>query len=140
MREVLAAGCLLLGGWWVLSGVRSLVLGLRSRGWAKTDGVVRKAKVVTSRNSEGDEVTWQELEYSYSVGGRSYRGTRMRIGLPRRLASSGQPLHRRGQSVAVYHSPSRPALSVLRPGWSPFVIIPMTSGAAVAWLGIRLLW
>jgi hypothetical protein len=74
VRELLAGGCLLLGGWWVLSGVRSFVLGLLSRRWPKANGVIRKAKVVTSRNSEGDELTWQELEYSYSVSGRRYRG------------------------------------------------------------------
>jgi hypothetical protein len=136
----LAVACLLLGGWWLLSGVRSLVLGLLSRGWEKAEGVIRKAKVMTSRNSEGDDITWQELEYSYSARGRSYRGTRIRIGVPRRVASLGQPLHRRGDHVAVYYSPSRPALSVLRTGWTPFVIIPMTAGAGVAWVGIRLLF
>lgn len=139
MRELLAGGCLLLGGWWMLSGVRSFVLGLLSRRWPKANGVIRKAKVVTSRNSEGDELTWQELEYSYSVSGRSYRGTRVRMGVPRRIASSGQQLRRRGESVAVYHSRSRPALSVLHRGVSPFVIITVASGGAFVWVGIKLL-
>lgn len=31
------------------------------------------------------------------------------------------------------------AAGCLRQGWSPFVIIPMTFGAGVAWVGIRLL-
>ncbi len=141
MRAFLAAGCLSVGGWWVLSGLRSVVLGLASRSWPKANGVIRKAKVVTSRNSEGDDVTWQELEYAYPAGGRTYRGKRVRFGLPRRLATPEEPsrLFRRGESVSVYYSASRPSVSALRRGLSPFVWITLSAGGLVAWVGIWLL-
>ncbi len=141
MREAIAAACLFLGGWLVLGGVRSFVLGLRSRRWPKVDGVIRKAKVVTSRNSDGDDVSWQELEYTYSAGGRVYRSTRERLGVPRRLAGSNAPLRvfRRGERVTVYYSRSRPGMSVLRTGVSPFVFVTLTAGGVIVWVGIRLL-
>lgn len=141
MRELIAGGLLFVGGWCLVSGLRAVMLGFLSRRWPEADGVIRKAKVVRSRNSEGDEMARQELEYTYSVGGRRYRGTRVRFGLPRRLSSTNQPspLFRRGERVAVFHSSSRPAVSVLTRGVSPFVLIPLISGGAVVLAGIRLL-
>jgi hypothetical protein len=137
----MAIGCLLIGGWCVISGARSVVLGLHSRSWPQVNGVIRKAKLLTSRSSEGDDVSWQELEYTYSVRGRAYRGTRVRIGVPAKLASSAQPSHlyRRGESVFVYYSSARPSVSALRRGTSPFVFIPLGTGGVVLWAGIRLL-
>jgi hypothetical protein len=64
MREFIAAGWLFIGGWCLLSGVRAVVLGLLSRRWPEANGIIRNAKVVTSRNSEGDEVSRQEIEYT----------------------------------------------------------------------------
>ena len=141
MRELIAAGCLFIGGWCLLSGVRAVVLGLLSHRWPEANGIIRNAKVVTSRNSEGDEVSRQEIEYKYSVNGRVYRGTRLRFGLPRRLSWTNQPspVFRRGQSVTIFHSNSRPAVSVLRKGVSPFVFITLTTGGALVLAGIRLL-
>ena len=141
MRELIAAGCLFVGGWCLLNGVRAVVLGLLSRQWPEASGVIRKAKVVTSRNSEGDEVSWQELEYAYSVSGRVYRSTRVRFGLPRRFSASNQPspVFRRGQAITVFHSSSWPAVSVLSRGVSPFVFVTLTAGGAIVLAGIRLL-
>ncbi|MEA2490182.1 MAG: serine/threonine protein kinase, bacterial [Acidobacteriota bacterium] len=141
MRELFAVGCLLIGGWCLMRGLRSVLLGLRSRSWPEVNGVIRKAKVLTSRSSEGDDVSWQELEYTYSVGGRPYRGTRVRIGVPAKLASSGEPsqLFRRGERVPVYYSRSRPSVSALRRGTSPFVLITLITGGVVLWVGVGLL-
>jgi hypothetical protein len=141
MRELLAITFLFLGGWCAIGGGRSLVLGLRSRSWPLANGAIRKVKLLQSRSSEGDDVSWQELEYTYSVNGRAYRNTRVRIGVPSRLASSARPseFFRRGESVAVYYSKSRPSVSALRRGASPFVLIPLTAGAVAAWIGMQLL-
>jgi hypothetical protein len=141
MRELFAVGFLLIGGWCLIRGARSVLLGLRSRSWPEVNGVIRKAKLLTSRSSEGDDVSWQELEYTYSVGGRAYRGTRVRIGVPAKLASSAEPsrLFRRGERVAVYYSRSRPSVSALRRGTSPFVLITLITGGVMISVGVGLL-
>ena len=48
-------------------------------------------------------------------------------------------LFRRGESVSVYYSASRPSVSALRRGLSPFVWITLSAGVLVVWTGIWLL-
>jgi hypothetical protein len=141
MLELIAIGVLLLGGWCISSGTLALVRGQRSRTWPTTPGVVESANVRKKLNSEGDEVSRQELEYSYVVGGKKYRSSRVRFGLPRGLTWTAQPIPmlRRGDHVPVFHNPSRPSLSTLQPGASPFVVVLMTVGGVILWLGMRLL-
>jgi Protein of unknown function (DUF3592) len=141
MNELIGAGCLLIGGWCVWKSMRALVRGLMSRSWPVAAGVVLKAKLVKSRSSEGDEISRQDLEYSYSVRGRTYRKKRIRFGIPRSLlwSSDSQRGYRRGEHVDVYYSPSRPTVSALQRGSSPFALIALGGGAVLVWIGVRLL-
>jgi hypothetical protein len=140
MHELIGAGCLLVGAWCVWKSMRALLRGLLSRSWPVATGVVLKAKVVKSRNSEGDEVSRQDLEYSYSVRGRTYRKTRVRFGIPRSVMSSdSQREYRRGERVDVYYSPSRPTVSALQRGSSPFALLTLGGGGVIVWIGFRLL-
>ena len=140
VRELIAAGCLMIGGWFVFKSVLALTRGLQSRTWPAATGVIRAVKTVKSLNSDADEISRQELEYSYSVGRQSFRGTRVRFGVPRALAwSQSGPAYRRGDSVVVRHSPSRPAISALQTGFSPFALLTLAAGGAIVWMGVRLL-
>jgi len=140
MNELIGAGCLLVGAWCVWKSTRALVRGVMSRSWPVAAGVVLTTKLVRKRNSEGDEVLRQDLEYSYSVQGRTYRKTRVRFGIPRSLKySDSQRGYRRGEHVDVYYSPSQPSVSALQRGSSPFALITLGGGGVLVWIGFRLL-
>ncbi|HUR82054.1 MAG TPA: DUF3592 domain-containing protein [Thermoanaerobaculia bacterium] len=141
MRELLAAACLLLGAWCALGGIVALVRGARSRAWPVTQGIVRAARVIEKLNSEADPVRRQELEYSYVVDGKKYRGSRIRFGLPAFVMWSAQLTRtfRVGEEVPVFHSPASPAVSTLQAGVSAFALVPIAAGATILWAGVQLL-
>jgi len=141
MRELIAVTCLILGGWLTLSAAVTLVLGLLSRSWPMVTGVVRASRVLKKLNSEGDEVSRRELEYSYSVKGKTYRGTRVRFDAYGMFAWSANVARalRRGDEVSVFHSPSHPSVSALQRGVSPLVMLPLAAGVGLLWAGLCLL-
>jgi hypothetical protein len=140
MNELIGAACLLVGGWCMWKSMRALVRGVMSRSWPVAAGVILTTKLVKKRNSEGDEVSHQDLEYSYSVHGRTYRKTRVRFGIPRSMMySNSQHGYRRGEHVDVYYSPARPSVSALQRGSSPFALITLGGGGFLVWIGFRLL-
>jgi len=116
------------------------VAGLRSSSWPVARGLL--VSVATKKKQNGDdEEAWRlVVRYSYSVGGKNYRGTRIRFGVPNALLwlnpshPSFRQLHR-GASVDVHHSPRWPSFSALQTGVSPFVLITIAAAAALAWLG-----
>lgn len=135
---IFAVGCLILGAWLTLSAAVTLVRGLLSRSWPMVTGVVRTSRVLKKLNSEGDEVSRSELEYSYSVNGKTYRGTRVRFGALGMFAWSANAARalQRGDEVSVFHSPSRPSVSALQRGVSPFVMLPLAVGIGLLWAGL----
>ena len=144
MIEIFAGGFLLaaVGFWW--NGLRAIVYGLRSKSWPATSGVIRAARVVKKHNAKGMEVWRHELEYSYTVEGASYRGTRIRFGVPASLLwlnpkDPSFQQFRPGATVAVIHNPSRPSVSTLQPGYSPFAFLTLAAGGVAAWVGVWLL-
>jgi hypothetical protein len=139
--EVLAAVCFAVAAWWLFRSVRALLRGLGSRSWPSTDGRVVASRVVRKLDSDDQEVWRETLRYAYSVAGTPYRGRRRRFGVPAALDwnDAGQSPLRRGDRVAVIYHPSRPAVSALHRGVSPFAVLPMLAGGLLTWLGIRLL-
>lgn len=141
MINVLAAVFLGVGGWWLFRSVRTLLRGVRSRSWPTTNGVITASRVVKKLNSHADEVWREELEYSYSVAGTNYRGTRRRFGVPAAFDwndAKQQPL-RLGDPVDVVYSASSPSVSALRRGFSPFAVLTLIAGGILVWLGLQLL-
>lgn len=141
MFELVAAVCLGVGAWWMFRSVRTLVRGVLSRSWPTTNGVITASRVVKKFNSHGDEVWREELEYSYSVAGTKYRGTRRRFGVPAAFdwnAAREEPL-RRGDRVDVVYSASTPSVSALRRGFSPFAVLTLIAGGILVWMGVQLL-
>lgn len=140
MPELIACTVLFIGAWGVFKSVRALSRGLGSRGWPVTRGEIRKARVETKRNSEGDDVTRVDLEYSYSVGSMRFRGKRVQFGIFNALVWAAKPPSmRRGGSVEVIYSPTRPSVSALARGSHPFVLLPLAAAAALVWIGVRML-
>jgi len=144
MIEIVAGGCLLTAVWLWWTGLRAIARGLSSKSWPTTSGVIRTASIVKKNNAKGVEVWRHELEYSYSVESASYCGTRLRFGIPGSLLwlSPSDPSfrqYRSGATVVVIHSPSRPSVSALQRGYSPFVFLTLIAGGVIAWMGVGLL-
>ena len=140
MQELVAAVCLMIGGSLAFVSLRAVMRGVHSRSWPMTRGVVARARVVKSRNSDADEVWREEIEVTYSVGTTKYRCKRAQFGIPRALTWSAKPSGlRKGSSVEVYYDPRRPSLSVLQRGFSPFALFAAAVGGVMLWTGSRLL-
>lgn len=138
--ELVGTGFLLITMWCWWKSLRAIVRGRRSRSWPAASGVIRSARVVKKYNRKSREVWRQVIDYSYSVDGKVYGGTRLQFGMPNALAWSDPSLpsfhlycHR--ESVEVFYSPSRPSISALQRGFSPFVFVTFAAGALMAWMG-----
>lgn len=105
-----------------------LMMGLQSRSWPSTKGVVVSAERVFSGNSvEDGEPTYNvKIEYSYKVDGREYRNHLVEplpsLKSAEQAASvvDGYPL---GAEVEVFFDPTNPSLSLLVPGLDGFTKI-----------------
>lgn len=141
MQQLIAAACLMVGGWLVFISSRAVMHGIHSRSWPKTKGVVASIRVVKSQNSEGDDVWRDEIEYTYSVGTATYRCKRYQFGIPRTLTWSAKSTGlRKGSSVEISYDPKRPSVAVLHRGFSPFALLTAAAGGAILWIGSRLLF
>jgi hypothetical protein len=142
MNEALAAAFLLVGGWGVFKSVRAIVRGHRSRTWPVTAGEVRKTKIITKKDSEGDDISRRDVEYAYTVSAKKYRGKRVKFGVPGALLWSGTPPPplRRGGRIDVVHSPADPAVSALERGFSPFALLTFAVASTIVAMGVRILW
>ena len=142
MDFVIAPFFLVLGGFLLFSGLLAIVRGRRARSWPSVPGEIKSVKVVKSLNSKGREKWRQELEYSYSVAGTKYRGTREIFGAPRKLAWTSDrtrtPYQRR-EKVDVFYSASRPALSTVRQGVSGFANLAVVVGGILIGTAVRML-
>lgn len=118
---LLATTALLVGatGWLVWTLARDLWLGLQSRRWPAVVG--RLTRLVHEHDPEYDSHR-VDVEYHYEVGGRRLVGRRlrfdMRLSTGRKAALALMAQGQEGGAVRVYHSATRPELSVLRPGLS----------------------
>lgn len=55
------------------------------------------------------------------------------------MYSDSQRGYRRGEHVDVYYSPSRPSVSALQRGSSPFALLTLGGGGVIVWIGVQLL-
>ena len=138
MHLVIAVSGLLLGAWVISMSLRSIVRGGSSRSWPTANGVIKAVTAETKLDSEGDEVSRQDVEYAYRVGGKTYRGTRIRFGLPRMFQWSLPTNFRHKENVDVIHDPARPEISTLQPGFSLFVVFTLAVGCLIFWASIEM--
>lgn len=154
---------------WILSlfglpffcvGVGVLVFGIfptlydaaRMASWPETQGTLLQAQLISNRSSKS--TTYRvEAEYSYSVEGRNYRGSRVAIGsgndnigdFQQKLGNRLESAHQSGQTVSVWYSPANPEYAVLDRGlrWGLlgfkliFVILFGGIGFALLYFGLR---
>jgi len=140
MLNSIGIASVLVATWLGWHGISSLVAGLRSSSWPVARGLLVSVTIRKKRNGDDEEAWCPMVRYSYSVGGKKYRGTRIRFGVPKGLLwlDPSHPSFRQlrdGARVDVHHSPLWPAFSAVQTGASPFVLITLAAAGALAWFG-----
>ena len=142
--EVAGTVLLLMAAWMWWKSLRAIVRGRRSRSWPVAPGVIKAVQVV-KKNVKGGREAWRHrLEYSYSVGAGKLRGTRIQFGIPNALLWNNPELpsfrhFEHKDNVDVFYCPSKPSISALERGYSPFVFVTLAVSGAVIWMGMTLL-
>jgi hypothetical protein len=118
LLAVLVLGLIAGGVWHVWSRQQA------SRSWPAVEGEVVSARIVESddgsNNGEGSRRFTVEVEYTYTLGGQRYRGTRIRYAhqghRERSEAEAELAGYAPGRRLKVFHDPADPAQSVLVQG------------------------
>jgi hypothetical protein len=115
----IAVTLLLLGAALVGYTLWCLVVSFRSRSWPEVAATVVSARVVENRD-EGTRYEFQ-MSYRYSIDGREFTSSRVRIGGQILSGSPGSPnkqmsAYPPGKKIRVHYCPTNPSLSVLEPG------------------------
>ena len=138
-------GLALLGAATIAFGVHLVMKARAAASWPSVTGVVARATVevrsgsTTRFDSPADRERKSSftpvVHYRWSVDGRSYTGSRYRIGggsslgrFPTRAeAQAALDRYAPGQPVTVFHDPADPAEAVLQPGgdWGAWVPLPI---------------
>lgn len=133
---MLAAGLAFLGALVLIgAGVRDVVRGARTRGWARTEGVVVRSGVerVLEETGEGTAERFRAaVRFRYEVAGRVHGGSAVRA------ADSGTASGARaeriaarypaGARVAVFHDPAHPERAVLERGFGAGALWTVAAG------------
>ena len=118
-----------------------------SQNWPWVMGEVLSARVRETVDTTGSGRTisrhFPEVTYEYRVGGRTYRGKRIRFGGPlhtdRETAEAWLQSYPVGGQVRVYYNPKRPQEAVLQPSSSPTAWILIFVGLFSLFVGLALL-
>ena len=107
-----------------------------SAAWVETSGSVIGVRVRVSVHSAGDTLRrdntyYPEIEYQYSVDGRSYKSDRYQLRSPhpwyveREQALRAAVKYRAGQAIAVFYNAKQPSVSVLKPSvqWADYAAL-----------------
>lgn len=90
----------------------------RAKGWAQAQGKITHSQMATRRPPAGNEigtvVNVPDVAYSFSVGGQSYRGTRVSLGeISGKFAEEALTRYPVGTMVTVHYDPADPGENVL---------------------------
>lgn len=136
---------LILGIAFLVMGTFFVLEGKRSESWPSVQGVIVKSMVkqktkemdrpmsTNTRREISGTSYYPAIEYTYSVAGTQYEGTR--IGLMsrgyalRRSANVAVAKYPVGKSVTVFYDASIPSQSVLEPGGTPLLYVLPVLGA-----------
>jgi hypothetical protein len=114
--------------------------------WPTTPGKILRCEVVESRGTKGGLKYETKVEYSYTVAGASYTGTRLAYGYE---AGSGREAHQEiadrltgAKGVVVRYDPADAASAVLSYGLNRSTVIRFVLGVAftVFITGIIVVW
>lgn len=142
VASLLGFGCLLL---W--AGGTNFYLGLASMSWPSAEGQVKVSRIDRTISTSPGPV----LVYSYQVGDRRYRSSRIQFKSLEAQSSSEAAVQALldqypvGSRVEVYFDPAKPSRAVLRrgPHFGPFLgvlaiaLVFILPGIATVYLGIR---
>ncbi len=101
-----------------LATVHPLLERWRAADWTPARCTVLDSRVVSGRDSEGDEVHRAKVRYRYRVGGRTYKGTRIQLSAwgetsSRARAEEVRDRYPAGGEVSCFYDPARPENAVL---------------------------
>lgn len=126
-------------------GIRRALLGIRSRRWPTTSGVVTSTGIQATGGGDDTNLKYvAELQYEYQVDRSSYVGSRYGFGKrpkfeERSTARSWiEEHHPEGTEVPVRYAPDRPGRSVLVPGADGW-FVAVGVGLAFTGLGVFML-
>jgi hypothetical protein len=127
------------GALWVFQARQYLQLARRSVEWVKVPGVVTQTSVLLA-----DDSYRPNIEYRYEVGGQCYTGESLTLGAPfsssEKWAKEIAGRYPAGSKVLVAVNPISPSSSVLEPGVRWHMYLFLSAGAAMAILGIVVLY
>ncbi len=142
----LVVGLLALGG-----GIFGSLEAFASRSWPSTPGQVTASRlVVVTPTPSGDSTTDSEavtmysvqVQYAYQAGGESFTGSRVTLS---DFASSEQAdvehllaRYPAGKTVQIYYDPQNPGSSVLEPGFTAGMWVPLAVGGLLTVFGLGL--
>lgn len=128
LRSLFFGLCIVAAGMLFLSSASNIVKSLNAAQWPVHKGVV------TSQSKGSTYFGGPWLEYTYTVNGQQYRGTRIGFGIsrPERRLDNGEP-------VVVYVNPQEVTTAVIAVGLARSHIIGLIFSAAFVGLGV-ILW
>jgi hypothetical protein len=112
----------LFGAFFVYHSALDLVHGYSSTHWPRTDGIITSASIEKHRQSGRHShgyVYAAVIAYDYKVAAVAYTGKRVRFGMTESSEANAKAFvdnYPPGKQVAVFYSPSDPALAVLQTG------------------------
>jgi len=114
--------------------VGATAVSLRSLSWPSAQATVIRCEVVDVTGSDEPPSYRIDLAYSYTVDGRSYEGSRIRIGLGSMSLARARHLQswfRAGSTHPAYYHPRHPDTTVLFRGPSPVLIASTAMATAI---------
>jgi len=117
----------IISGAFVLTGIlvgtkacRTVIQARKSTRWPKTDGMVTLSELKTHQDREGGNCFSCQIAYTYQVGGISYVGDAIRMGMissgSKQYSESFVSKYKPGDHVSVFYDPEKPATAVIEPG------------------------
>jgi hypothetical protein len=134
----------LIGGLVALFGTRGVRKANAARDWPAVDGRVTTSYTDETVDAEGAKMYKAIIHYSYTVGGQSYSGSKVTLGVPistswrnpaDRLVATYPP----DRPCRVFCNPEDPTESCLRPGAGWLAYLMTAAGYLVALIGSALL-
>lgn len=110
--------CLLGGVFCLLAWMGMRQEGAESESWPSVPGTITEMRVTETHDArDGTHSKRLEIQYTYSVDGKAYRGDRVSVA-SNGDADAGARQYPEGKSVNVFYNPKRPGDAVLERGAS----------------------
>lgn len=117
----------------LIFGIRSIILGYRSRNWRMVDAEVVSRNKYTIMYSVEDVQTNYDFSYAYKVENTDYVSARYNFGFNQIMGTEKkEKRYKEGTIIKVYYNPKKPGNSTVHKGVQLWEVICAIVG--VAWL------